>query len=104
MLKREFVNLTDEDRELLRKQCRIGRHRMEVCKCDREVYHIGQDESVYKSHAHPKKSSHFSEGRKTVLPSYSHNMQTVLSYSLDADGVLNFDVLNRQPAPQTKPI
>ena len=33
--------------------CEYG-HKPEVCKCSRPVYHLGQDESIYKAYALPK--------------------------------------------------
>jgi len=56
--------MTESERQNLRQSCEYN-HDPSICKCDRELYHKGQDESVYKSHAHPKKSWNVHGAQKT---------------------------------------
>ena len=53
-LHQDFSELTDAEKHSLNESCKYG-YTIETCKCDLPVYHMGQDESIYKSHAHPKK-------------------------------------------------
>ena len=53
-LHHDFSALTAVQKHSLKVNCKYG-HTIETCKCELPVYHMGQDESIYKSHAHPKK-------------------------------------------------